>query len=286
MSGTSDRELLAAEYVLGLLDAAQARQVADTITRDSALAASVDAWTARLEPLAALAAPMEPSEALWQRIAQDLPPRRQIPAADPPARFAPYRRPPGRLIGRAVGFAGYGLAAALAAIMLLSRHHLDIRIAWDPPVAAPSALPAPPASPRPPPAAVPPIIAPAPPAPDRVAAAPPAPARGAAVALLTAAGADHPAMKAFFVQGGSVRLVAMQPVSVPGDRQLGFWVWPRGTALPTLLGRVDATGGTLPFPYHEADGTPVMVTLEPRQLPTAADAQGPTLFTGQFVALD
>ena len=92
-------------------------------------------------------------------------------------------------------------------------------------------------------------------------------------------------MKAFFEQGGTVRLMAVQPVSLAPDKQLGFWVWPRGTALPIPLGRVGADGGTLRFPFHEADGTPVMVTLEPRGLPVS-DAQGPTLFTGQLVAID
>ena len=285
--GSPDRDTLAAEYVLGLLDPEDRRAMDRAIGHDPALAHAVGAWGVRLEPLALLAQPVPPSDMLWGRIARDLPDR----AGSGPRAARPTQ---GSVIGRGVALGGYALAAGLAVALLLSRHRLDVHVAWDQPamrgpavpsagaVATPSSLPSKVGSPITlPPSPV--VRPPAAPAPQAVAQPPFA--RGAAVALLTAAGGDRPAMKAFFVQGGTVRLVPVQRVDVPPDRQLGFWVWPRGTALPIPLGRVDPEGGTLRFPYREADGTPVMVTLEPRQQPVT-QAQGPTLFTGQLIEVE
>jgi hypothetical protein len=70
-------------------------------------------------------------------------------------------------------------------------------------------------------------------------------------------------------------------VSVPPDKELAFWVWPREVAEPIYVGRLAATGGELPFPYAVADGTPVMVTLEPVQVDPTGQ-RGPTLFQGEL----
>lgn len=61
--------MLAGEYVLGTLDAAQRRAIASRLSHDPALQARVQAWEARLFPLVTLVAPQPPSPSLWLRIA-------------------------------------------------------------------------------------------------------------------------------------------------------------------------------------------------------------------------
>lgn len=70
MSGDpEDRDLLAAEYVLGTLDEATARDVAARAQAEPELSAAIAAWQERLEPLTMLATPETPPPALWRRIA-------------------------------------------------------------------------------------------------------------------------------------------------------------------------------------------------------------------------
>ena len=67
-----DRNLLAAEYVLGTLDAAE-RDVASRLRRDDpAFERTVTDWERRLAPLANGIASLEPSSTLWPRIAAAL----------------------------------------------------------------------------------------------------------------------------------------------------------------------------------------------------------------------
>jgi anti-sigma-K factor RskA len=268
---TQDRDVLAAEYVLGLLEPAAMEAVAREAARDPAFADLITEWSERLEPLSALVPAVAPSDLLWSRIARDLPRRAR------PSRLA---------VWRAAAFAGFGVAACLAGVLLLSGHHLAVRIAWDlpppppPPVpmpvqAAPSAQP-----PRTVAPAAKPVVQP-PPAP----AAPLHPPGAVAVALLDAPGREQPAMKAVITRPGSIRLIALQVVLVPPGKALDVWVWPRDEAAPIRLGRIGADGGVLPFPYVAQDGTPMMVTEENAGLP-ATDSRGPTLFQGAIGVLN
>jgi anti-sigma-K factor RskA len=74
------RDELAAEYVLGTLEAREAAEVAHALATDAALAEAVARWEARLAPLTALAAPEAPPPGLWARIEAALDPR---PATTP-----------------------------------------------------------------------------------------------------------------------------------------------------------------------------------------------------------
>jgi len=65
---TEDRDGLAAEYVLGTLEAREAAEVERTLPADPALAEAVARWEARLAPLATLAVPEAPPPDLWARI--------------------------------------------------------------------------------------------------------------------------------------------------------------------------------------------------------------------------
>jgi anti-sigma-K factor RskA len=69
MSEFQDRDLLAAEYVLGTLEGEEAREAALLLDSDPAFAAAVRQWEARLAPLAAGVAPVGPPEEVWGRIA-------------------------------------------------------------------------------------------------------------------------------------------------------------------------------------------------------------------------
>lgn len=69
MSDAADRDVLAAEYVLGVLEGDDAREAARLLRDDPAFAAAVRAWEGRLTPLADTVAPVTPPPDLWDRIA-------------------------------------------------------------------------------------------------------------------------------------------------------------------------------------------------------------------------
>jgi anti-sigma-K factor RskA len=103
------RDALAAEYVLGTLDARAAREVAQALAGDAALAEAVARWEARLAPLSALAPPEAPPPALWPRI------ERSLGLAPPtPARAASRVS-----LWRSWAFGATALAAGLAAFVVL-----------------------------------------------------------------------------------------------------------------------------------------------------------------------
>ena len=79
MSGTGpeipeELHILAGEYVLGALDAAEMRAVRGRARTDAALAAAIAAWERRLAPLAGVVAPQAPPPALWDRLDALAPP--------------------------------------------------------------------------------------------------------------------------------------------------------------------------------------------------------------------
>lgn len=74
---------LAGEYVLGMLDAAQAHEIAAALAGNAALRRAVIFWEERLQPLAALAPPADPPADTWSRIAK------RIDAAEPAAKIVP-----------------------------------------------------------------------------------------------------------------------------------------------------------------------------------------------------
>jgi len=79
-----DRDLDAAEYVLGLLPPNEARAIETIAAQDAAVAASIIAWQDRLSPLANVVRPVFPPPELWQRLSlatglQKGPVRRSVP---------------------------------------------------------------------------------------------------------------------------------------------------------------------------------------------------------------
>lgn len=104
------RDALAAEYVLGTLEAHEAREVARAIERDADLAGRVEHWERRLAPLTALAVPEAPPPDLWARIEAALDP----PAARPAPGWRRWLDP-----WRMGALGATAVAAGLAAFVLL-----------------------------------------------------------------------------------------------------------------------------------------------------------------------
>jgi anti-sigma-K factor RskA len=119
MSGISENDdLVAAEYVLGVLEGAERDAVMHRADRDQALGDAIMGWENRLAPMAALVPPVAPPAALWHRIADT------CGLTDAPAAAAARPIQRGSFWSR-LGFwrgttaIGFGLAAAMAVIVLV-----------------------------------------------------------------------------------------------------------------------------------------------------------------------
>ncbi|WP_458096157.1 anti-sigma factor [Roseomonas sp. WA12] len=106
----SDPELLdalAAEHVLGTLEAREAGEVTRALPTNSSLRDAVEAWEARLAPLSELAPPVTPPPDLWSRIEASL--ARRSTAAVVPLRAARFWKP--------LALGSSAIAAGLAAFL-------------------------------------------------------------------------------------------------------------------------------------------------------------------------
>lgn len=115
MSGSADKELRAAEYVLGTATAREAAAMPAAMRVDPELADAVAAWERELAPLSGLAPPEAPPPGLWERIEAAVAPAASVPAG----RQRGWRNWKVRLLGT---WAGGATAAALAmgALLLLA----------------------------------------------------------------------------------------------------------------------------------------------------------------------
>jgi anti-sigma-K factor RskA len=106
-----EREALAAEYVLGTLEARDARRVRAAIEADAGFRALVEAWEARLAPLARAVPEAAPPPDLLARIEARLDGDTGATSMRQPARPA--------LLWKAWAGGATALAASLAAVLLL-----------------------------------------------------------------------------------------------------------------------------------------------------------------------
>lgn len=120
-----DLSVLAGEYVLGTLPAAERQGVQQRLPGDKALQQAVAEWEARLLPLTQLAEPIAPPAALWARIDQSLraasPQQTATPVAPPRAetKCKPSVRWWDHLgLWRALAGSGFAMAAVLAAVLV------------------------------------------------------------------------------------------------------------------------------------------------------------------------
>jgi anti-sigma-K factor RskA len=235
-------QVLAGEYVLGVLDTAEMRAVRRRAAADPLLIEAITAWEQRLEPLAAAVAPQTPPVALWTRIETAIAPLQHdltepAPLHVPPERLAPPARPgrpqpvarPRRIWPwQAATGAALALAAALAAFALLPRPQPPIAIA---------------------------------------ALAPP----NAAAGFMAQAEPD-----------GSVELTPLSPSPVPPGHDMELWILPKGAHKPTSLGVLPATGRHVKLPAPPAPGTQLMISLEPQGGSPTGSPTGPVVYAGSF----
>lgn len=125
----TEREALAAEYALGVLDGAERRAAEDLLARDPGFAAAVARWRAEVEPLLETVPAAAPPAGTWERIDAKVAPQ--------PARAAPAvaaAREPGLwsslAFWRGLSLASASAAAVFAALLLSP-----------PPVATPAEAP-------------------------------------------------------------------------------------------------------------------------------------------------
>lgn len=104
----TDREeldVLAGEFVLGLLDPVQAREIENALTENRALRETVSFWEQKLYPLSALAKPADPPPGTWDAIAARVQ-LRKSPSTSSRTGATPWK------------WATAGFAAAAAALVL------------------------------------------------------------------------------------------------------------------------------------------------------------------------
>ena len=114
MTGPADIDALAAEFVLGTLDAAERTAVAARRQREPVLDAAIQAWERRLSPLGQMVAPVEPPADLFGKIVRRIEApagRAAHPLTATDARMAELQRRVKRW--RASALAATALAASL-----------------------------------------------------------------------------------------------------------------------------------------------------------------------------
>ncbi len=113
-----DRDLDAAEYVLGLYTPDEARAMEALAMQDPAVAASIIAWQNRFSPLATAVVPQFPPPELWQRLALATGLQRVVLRRTMPRRSAFEKAWRSPALWRSTTFASLAAAAVLAFFVL------------------------------------------------------------------------------------------------------------------------------------------------------------------------
>jgi anti-sigma-K factor RskA len=250
MSESPDElQMLAGEYVLGVLGSAQMRALRLRANEDARLAAEIRAWEARLSPLADAVAPVPPPPALWGRLAngivalpEDPPSRSPAPAGlrAPSEGLVPRlpNRQERRLAARRVWpwqlatVASLALAAGIAAFALLPQTQPPMQMA-----------------------------------------------------ALVPAGTASSGFIAQALPDGRLVVSAPAAVAVPAGHDLELWILPKGETVPKSLGVLPAAGRQIALKPMPPPGAQLMVSLEPPGGSPSGAPTGPVLFAGTLDTL-
>jgi len=239
-----DRNLLAAEYVLGVLDGAERDAVQRRADADGALSDAITEWENRLSPLSVLVPPVAPPAALWNRIATSC---GISPLAAAEAGSVRAAHPPRASLLRRVNFwktttaLGFGLAAALAIVVVIHQ----------PSVPAPG---------------------------------PAAPGVPLAAAVLTPPQGTTPFWLASAGPNNVVQFKPLQHIAVASGKDLELWGLPDGEKVPKPLGLITPDGRTITLPSTMKAPMEIMVSLEQKGGSSTGLPQGPVLWLGHMAA--
>jgi anti-sigma-K factor RskA len=303
-----DRDLLAAEYALGVLDPGEAAAIRLRAETDRRLRADIAAWQSRLAFMTAMLPQTDVPEGLWLRLEAEIGPAAMavpdlpLPKPPPPT--------PAPAIAPAVTAAAPPMPPQPAVLYEPLPMPL-VQTIVAAPIAAP---PAPPAPVQPAERGIFAALAERPPAePARLAPPPPGLAgrigrwqlataislglaaslgvllvipRGEAVRAIAAIGpvsAPAPLFLAECNAAGRLTITPLATIAVPSGRDLEVWILPPSSpadAKPNSLGVLPANGKTLSLGAAPAEGTQLLVTMEPRGGSPTGQITGPVLYGG------
>lgn len=240
--GDGDPDMLAAEYVLGVLGTDEAMRCVERQSTEPAFARLVAAWEQRLAPLMALVPPVPPPAGLRERIEAAL-----MPDATPQPRVVAGRAgAAGTAGGASIGGAGGGrnLRRQLWLWRGLTGASVSVACAlalvlWFRPV------------------------------PDRRAAVllPPGDTVGGYLV--------QPVRD-------TIRLEPVRPPLVPAGRSMELWSLPAGTTVPHSLGVLPNAGETLPAAALPAGEVQLLISLEPTGGSPTGLPTGPVILAAQL----
>jgi len=115
-----------------------------------------------------------------------------------------------------------------------------------------------------------------------IALRPPAPPP--VLAVLTAYGSPAPVLVAVAGPNGAITLRTTGAISVPTDRDLELWALSAGAKAPAPLGVIPPAGKTVPAGV--AEGTVLLVSLEPKGGSVTGKPTGPVLYAGTLHRFD
>jgi anti-sigma-K factor RskA len=301
-----DRDLLAAEYALGQLDAGDAAALRLRAEADADLRHAIAVWQARLALLIEILPRETPPAALWQRLAADigLPEPRPTPIPTPPPITPPADIPPPQQAEPVPPpnlFASLSEPAPASARANAKAEPPDM---WQPvrtTVAPPPPVPTPPPAPPPtvPPSQVQPEPTPRPAWHQRLlvwraatvillilttllAARALIPHGGTRqVAAIGPTGAPAPLFLAETDTAGHLVITPLATIAVPNGRDLELWTVPADHATPPApLGVLPPNGRRFDLPTLLPEGTQLLVSMEPRGGAAGGSLTGPVLYAG------
>jgi anti-sigma-K factor RskA len=250
MSDTPEYDLLAAEYVIGLLEPQEARVVRSAAERDPAMRSAIAVWQARLAPISLAVPEVTPPRHVWPRIEASidggateslaappspapLPPPPPLPPSRPRAAVDARR---GRRRWQLATVASLVLAASIAAFAILREPEVQVT--------------------------------------------------PADVAVLAQMDGAKPTYLAVQYSDGSVSLRPLTQVSIPTGRDLELWILPQGAKAPTSFGVLPAGGKRFTPAQPPPPQAQLLVSLEQTGGSPTGKPQGPILYGGTLTALN